>query len=104
MLGYRTLFLVGVDHAGISTQLMVTRQLKKEEHKEGGAAFDYFFRPIKPERDQGGEMIYWERPEGGRVFHAGSIASGRALHGDKKFQALFRNALDRFGVRPSQKT
>ena len=33
MLGYRTLFLVGVDHAGISTQLMVTRQLKKEEHK-----------------------------------------------------------------------
>src|SRR5438552_1508973 len=34
MLGYRTLFLVGVDHAGISTQLMVTRQLKKEEHKK----------------------------------------------------------------------
>src|SRR5262245_34545738 len=33
MLGYRTLFLVGVDHAGISTQLMVTRQVKKEEHK-----------------------------------------------------------------------
>ncbi len=33
MLGYRTLFLVGVDHAGISTQLMVTRQLKKEDHK-----------------------------------------------------------------------
>ena len=33
MLGYRTLFLVGVDHAGISTQLMVTRQLKKDEGK-----------------------------------------------------------------------
>ncbi len=33
MQGYKTLFLVGVDHAGISTQLMVTRQLKKEEHK-----------------------------------------------------------------------
>ncbi len=33
MQGYRTLFLVGVDHAGISTQLMVIRQLKKEEHK-----------------------------------------------------------------------
>ena len=33
MQGYRTLFLVGVDHAGISTQLMVTRQLKKEDHK-----------------------------------------------------------------------
>jgi valyl-tRNA synthetase len=33
MHGYRTLFLVGVDHAGISTQLMVMRQLKKDEHK-----------------------------------------------------------------------
>ncbi len=33
MQGYRTLFLVGVDHAGISTQLMVARQLKKDEHR-----------------------------------------------------------------------
>jgi valyl-tRNA synthetase len=30
MMGFRTLFLPGVDHAGISTQLMVTRQLKDE--------------------------------------------------------------------------
>jgi valyl-tRNA synthetase len=33
MKGYKTLFIVGVDHAGISTQLMVTRQLKKDENK-----------------------------------------------------------------------
>ncbi len=33
MQGYKTLFLVGVDHASISTQLMVTRELKKQEHK-----------------------------------------------------------------------
>ena len=33
MQGYKTLFLVGVDHAGISTQLMVTKQLWKEEKK-----------------------------------------------------------------------
>jgi valyl-tRNA synthetase len=33
MQGYKTLFLPGVDHAGISTQLMVTRQLKKDENK-----------------------------------------------------------------------
>ena len=33
MRGFRTLWLPGVDHAGISTQLMVTRQLKKDEHK-----------------------------------------------------------------------
>src|SRR5207249_2224536 len=30
MLGWRTLWLPGMDHAGISTQLMVTRELKKE--------------------------------------------------------------------------
>jgi hypothetical protein len=67
--------------------------------KIGGAAFDYFFRPIKPANDQGGEMIYWERPEGGRVFNAGSIGSGWALHADPKFQALMRNVLHHFGVR-----
>ena len=31
MCGYRTLWLPGMDHAGISTQLMVTRELKKEK-------------------------------------------------------------------------
>src|SRR5258705_13815103 len=30
MAGFRALWLPGMDHAGISTQLMVTRQLKKE--------------------------------------------------------------------------
>src|SRR3989440_2329054 len=30
MSGFRALWLPGMDHAGISTQLMVTRQLKKE--------------------------------------------------------------------------
>lgn len=65
--------------------------------KEGGSAFDYFFRPIQPRSDQGGEMIYWERPEGGRVFNAGSIGSGWALESDLKFQTLMRNVLAHFG-------
>jgi hypothetical protein len=66
--------------------------------KAGGAAFDFFFRPIRPAWDQGGEMIYWERPEGGRVFNAGAIGSGWALSVDPGFQALLRNVLHRFGV------
>ena len=33
MQGFRTLFLPGIDHAGISTQLMVTRRLKEQENK-----------------------------------------------------------------------
>src|SRR6187399_473795 len=33
MQGYKTLWLVGVDHAGISTQLQVTKKLWAEEKK-----------------------------------------------------------------------
>ncbi len=66
--------------------------------KEGGQAMDYFFRVIKPKTDQGGEMIYWERPDGGRVFNAGAIGSGWALHADPKWAAVVRNVLHHFGV------
>jgi len=66
--------------------------------KEGGAAFDYWFNPITPKTDQGGEMIYWERPDGGRVFNAGSIGSGWALWADPELQTLMRNVLHHFGV------
>jgi hypothetical protein len=64
----------------------------------GGAAFDYFFRPIKPKTDQGGEMICWERHDGGRVFNSGSIGTGWALLADAKFATLLRNVLHHFGV------
>src|SRR5215217_4703290 len=58
MLGYRTLFLVGVDHAGISTQLMVTRQLKKEEHKS----------PQDIGRDAFTEKVWeWKNKYGGEI-------------------------------------
>ncbi len=66
--------------------------------QHGGAAFDYFFRPIRPKNEQGGEMIWWERPDGGTVFHAGTIGAGWALHADPRWAALLRNVLHRFGV------
>ena len=66
--------------------------------KKGGSAFDYFFRKIAPKTDQGGEMIYWERPEGGRVFNAGTIASGWVLAVDPRMAGLLRNVLAHFGV------
>lgn len=68
--------------------------------KEGGAAFDYFLRPIKPKTDQGGEMIYWERPEGGRVFSAASIGFAWAMLVDTRLQGLLRNVLAHFGIKP----
>jgi hypothetical protein len=65
---------------------------------EKGMAFDYFFRVIQPRTPQGAEMIYWERPEGGKAFNAGAIASGWTVHSDRKFQTLMRNVLAHFGV------
>lgn len=44
------------------------------------------------------EMIYWERPQGGRVFHFGSIGVAWALTADPKLAMLLRNVLHRFGV------
>jgi hypothetical protein len=66
--------------------------------QKGGTAFDYFFRKISPKTDQGGEMIYWERPQGGRVFNAATIASGWVLSVDPKMSGLMRNVLHHFGV------
>lgn len=64
----------------------------------GGAAFDYFFRPVRPANEQGGEMIWWERPDGGVVFNAGSIGAGWALQADPRWAVLLRNVLHHFGV------
>jgi hypothetical protein len=66
--------------------------------KEGGAAFDYFMRPVQPQTDQGGEMIDWERPEGGRVFNAGTIGFAWAMLADQRLQGLLQNVLAHCGV------
>jgi hypothetical protein len=66
--------------------------------KEGGSPADYFGRTIAPAIDQGGEMIYWERADGGRVFNASAIGSGWVLHADSRWAALVRNVLHHFGV------
>ncbi len=59
MLGFRTLFLPGIDHAGISTQLMVTRQLKIEENKT----------PQDIGREAFTEKVWeWKRKYGGTIL------------------------------------
>ncbi|MEO6436169.1 MAG: LamG domain-containing protein [Tepidisphaeraceae bacterium] len=85
--------VVPADPAGI--KLLANGQVY---WKKGGTAYDYFFRRIAPKTDQGGEMIYWERPQGGRVFNAGAIASGWVLSVDPKMAGLLRNVLAHFGV------
>lgn len=50
------------------------------------------------ERDHGGDIVYWERPQGGRVLAIGSIGASGALLADASIDALVANALTRFGV------
>ena len=59
---------------------------------------DYFGRWEPLEHGVFAEMAYWERPNGGKVFHTGCIAGGWALSADPRMQTLTRNALHHFGV------
>ncbi len=65
-------------------------------------AWDYFQRPVPlarmPPISVAAEMIYWERPGGGRVFHAGSINAGSTLARDPKWAGLMHNVLSHFGA------
>src|ERR687893_751166 len=68
MLGYRTLWLPGMDHAGISTQLMVSRELKKEgltRHDLGRGKF--VERVWKWKHESGGQILNQMRREGASV-------------------------------------
>ena len=65
MCGYRTLWLPGMDHAGISTQLMVSRELKKENltrHELGRERF--VERVWKWKKESGGQITKQMRREG----------------------------------------
>ncbi len=46
------------------------------------------------------EMIYWERPQGGRVFHAGAVGAAWVVGSDPVFDGLLRNVLHHFGCQP----
>src|SRR6266403_95152 len=68
MSGFRTLWLPGMDHAGISTQLMVTRQLKKEgltRHDLGREKFEE--RVWSWKQEYGGQILRQIRREGASV-------------------------------------
>jgi hypothetical protein len=48
------------------------------------------------------EIIYWERPQGGRVFHTGSIATAWGVYHDETMSKLLKNVLHHFGVEARQ--
>ena len=59
---------------------------------------DYFGRWEPLDHGVYAEMTFWERPQGGKVFHTGCIAGGWALSVDPSMQTVMRNALHHFGV------
>ena len=50
------------------------------------------------DRGYGADLIYWERPAGGRVFNAGATNYAGALAVDPGIQSLTRNVLHHMGV------
>ena len=68
MSGYRTLWLPGMDHAGISTQLMVSRALKKEGKSRHDLGREPFVERVwKWKRESGGQITTQMRREGASV-------------------------------------
>jgi valyl-tRNA synthetase len=58
MCGYRTLWLPGMDHAGISTQLMVSRELKKEGLTRHDLGREKFVERVwKWKHESGGQIL-----------------------------------------------
>src|SRR6266498_1949936 len=68
MCGYRTLWLPGMDHAGISTQLMVSRELKKEGLTRHDLGREKFVERVwKWKHESGGQITKQMRREGASV-------------------------------------
>ena len=68
MLGFRTLWLPGMDHAGISTQLMVVRQLKKEGLSRHDLGREKFIERVwQWKQEYGGQILNQLRREGASV-------------------------------------
>jgi len=68
MSGFRTLWLPGMDHAGISTQLMVTRALKKEGKSRHDLGREKFVERVwQWKAESGGQITVQMRREGASV-------------------------------------
>src|SRR5437868_6975949 len=68
MQGFRTLWLPGMDHAGISTQLMVSRALKKEGKSRHDLGREKFVERVwQWKHESGGQITVQMRREGASV-------------------------------------
>ena len=89
----RVLRLVDQDGNGIFDQSTVFAD--REPFPEG-------HRPRVGGEQTIAKIIYWEYPEGGRVFHAESIATAWTMSHDEALSNLARNVLHDFKVAPKK--
>lgn len=61
--------------------------------RKNARALDYFANFGKVDEATLVDMIWWERPQGGKVFHAGAIGWGWTLDVDPKQTKIMRNVL-----------
>ena len=62
------------------------------------AYLDYFEVPVASLDGLSCEMIFWERPQGGRVFNAGAVGASWVLGVDEAMGRLLANVLAAFGI------
>lgn len=84
-------------HAGIQVLAQGVRRVPGRLD----AYLDFFEGATESLDGLSAEMIYWERPQGGRVFNAGAVGASWVLGVDEAFGTLLGNVLHHFGVNPS---
>src|SRR3989440_433611 len=97
MCGYRTLWLPGMDHAGISTQLMVTRALKKEGKSRHDLGREKFVERVwQWKQEYGGQILNQIRRGGGSVGwsrFAFTMDEDLSRAGRESFVRLYENGV-----------
>jgi hypothetical protein len=83
------------DHANIDVIAVGVRAPGKLD-----TYLDFFYQPTASLDGLSCEMIYWERPDGGRVFNAGAVCASWVLGADPVFEGLLTNVLYHFGATP----
>lgn len=81
--------------------IQVIAQGRRPQPGRLDAYLDYFSNVTESLDGLSAEMIYWERPRGGRVFNAGAVGASWVLGVDPCFEGVLRNVLHHFGVRPA---
>ena len=84
-----------VEPEGIVT---LAEGFNKQGAPEPDTQFDYYSRPNSFPENLISEIIYWERPNGGKVFNVGSVGAAWPLLKEEAYSNLLKNVLFNFAI------